>query len=85
MQKTKQEWVVDKITNRLEGLKESWAINYLAMKENGELNTPQGKTQVEAAKLNMKGADDRIPFIEKLLEEERLTLGKEKNPDSKIV
>lgn len=72
--KTKQEYVVEKITARLEGLKESWAINYLAMKENEELDTPQGKTQVEAAKLNMSNADSRIPFIEGLLKDEKKKL-----------
>lgn len=61
-----KKYIVKAIKNRIEEMHDKWALNWLALKEQEELDTPEAKKNVESCKFNMTKAEEKITWLKKL-------------------
>lgn len=62
-----KKYITQAIKNQIDDLGNKFALNWIAEKEHSGIDTPESRKQVEASKLNMEKALNRIEFYKKLL------------------
>lgn len=65
-----KKYIIKKIKQTIEDKKDEWAKNYVALKYQETLGTPEAQAQVDSAKFNMETIDVTIGFLKRLLKEE---------------
>jgi hypothetical protein len=65
-----KKYIITNIKQKIEDKKAEWAHNYVSMKYQETLGTPDADKQVESAKHNMGIIESTIKFLEDLLKKE---------------
>lgn len=65
-----KKFIIKAIKAKIEDKKNEWANNYVAMKYQETLGTPESQKQVDSAKFNMETIEVTIGFLKRLLKDE---------------
>ena len=67
-----KEYIINRIKENIESLRKDWATNYVAKLWHTGKDNSESKKQVDSAEFNMGQIEEKIKWMQELLEKESL-------------